>query len=477
MKDRKYSYLLSILLCLLLVPVLTGCFTAAKTKTGSNTPQIVEVWHYYNGAQKSSFDDMVQEFNDSVGMEQGIVIEAVSKGSVGEMNQALSDSAEKKVGADPLPQITAAYANIAYSLAQQGLLADMNPYLTAGEQALYVDAYIEEGHFDTDALWLFPTAKSTEMLTVNMTDWEAFAAETGADIGDFQTWEGIVSLAQRYYDWSDGKAMFGRDAFANYMLVGSYQLGHDIFTVQDGKMILDFDQQSIKRLWDCYYTPYISGYFAAGGKFRSDDMKTGNVIAYVGSSASVTYTPASVTFENGSSYDITCRLFPLPNFAGTTPCAVQQGAGMTVLKSNQETEAAAVMFLQWFTEPERNLEFCIQAGYLPVTKEANNEAALEKVLLERQLEVSEIMKQGLLVGVDEVTDYQLYSGKPFEKGMEARTVLDTAMPQKAEQDKAAIDELVAGGMDRQEAIALYDTEENFTQWYQETYQKLKTLGE
>lgn len=150
---------------------------------------------------------------------------------------------------------------------------------------------------------------------------------------------------------------------------------------------------------------------------------------------------------------------------------------MTVLKSNQEAEAAAVTFLKWFTGPERNLEFCIQAGYLPVTKEANNKAALEKVLQDSQLEVSEIMKQGLTVGVKVVTDYQLHSVKPFENGAEARTILDTAMPQKAALDKAAIDELVAGGMDRQEAIALYDTEENFTQWYHETYQKLNTLGE
>lgn len=477
MKDRKYRYLLPLLLCLLLLPVLTGCSAAANTKTNSDTPQIVVIWHYYNGAQKASFDNMVQEFNESVGKEQGIVVEAVSKGSIGEMNQALSDSVEKRIGADPLPQITAAYADMAYLLEQQGLLADMNPYLTAEERARYVDAYMEEGYFNGDALWLFPTAKSTEMLTVNMTDWETFAAETGAEISDFQTWEGVVSLAQRYYDWSDGKAMFGRDAFANYMLVGSYQLGHDIFSVHNNKVTLDFDKQVMKRLWDCYYTPYISGYFAAGGKFRSDDMKTGNVIAYVGSSASATYTPATVSFENGSSYDITCQLLPLPIFAGTAPCAVQQGAGMTVLKSNQEAEAAAVTFLKWFTEPERNLEFCIQAGYLPVTKEANNEAALEKVLQDSQLEVSEIMKQGLTVGVNIVTDYQLYSVKPFESGAEARTILDTAMPQKAALDKAAIDELVAGGMDRQEAIALYDTEENFTKWYHETYQKLNTSGE
>lgn len=147
MKDRKFRYLLPLLLCLLLLPVLTGCSAAANKKKNSDTPQIVEIWHYYNGAQKATFDNMVQEFNESVGKEQGIVVEAVSKGSIGEMNQALSNSAEKRVGADPLPQITAAYSDIAYLLEQQGLLADMNPYLTAEEQARYVDAYYRRRSF------------------------------------------------------------------------------------------------------------------------------------------------------------------------------------------------------------------------------------------------------------------------------------------------------------------------------------------
>lgn len=68
---------------------------------------------------------------------------------------------------------------------------------------------------------------------------------------------------------------------ANYMFVGARQLGGNLFEVKDGKMTLNFDKEIVRKLWDNYYVPYVKGYFAASGRFRSDDIKTGNILAYV----------------------------------------------------------------------------------------------------------------------------------------------------------------------------------------------------
>ncbi|MFQ9073634.1 MAG: hypothetical protein ACLR43_13680 [Faecalibacillus faecis] len=76
---------------------------------------------------------------------------------------------------------------------------------------------------------------------------------------------------------------------ANYILAGSMQLGHEIFKVKDGKMKLDYNEKVARKLWDNYYIPYIKGYFTSSGVFRTDDIKTGNIIGYVGSSSSATY--------------------------------------------------------------------------------------------------------------------------------------------------------------------------------------------
>ena len=57
------------------------------------------------------------------------------------------------------------------------------------------------------------------------------------------------------------KSFFGRDAFANYMLVGYRQLATDIFSKKDNKIVLNFEADIAKKLWDNYYVPYIKWLF------------------------------------------------------------------------------------------------------------------------------------------------------------------------------------------------------------------------
>ena len=111
---------------------------------------------------------------------------------------------------------------------------------------------------------------------------------------------------------------------ANYMLVGARQLGDTLFEVQDGKMTLNFDKDVARKLWDNYYVPFVKGWFAAIGRFRSDDIKVGNVLAYVGSNSSATFFPAQVMVNDTESYDIDMTVLPSPKFAGGEDVAVQQ---------------------------------------------------------------------------------------------------------------------------------------------------------
>ena len=55
-------------------------------------------------------------------------------------------------------------------------------------------------------------------------------------LADLETFEGITATARAYYAWTDsltdapddGKAFFGRDAMANYCIIGSRQLGAEV---------------------------------------------------------------------------------------------------------------------------------------------------------------------------------------------------------------------------------------------------------
>lgn len=451
----------------------TGCGGA-----GSKEPVTLNVWTYYNGEQLDSFNELVQKFNDTVGKEKGIEVESASQGSVEELESNVLDAAEEKVGAADMPNIFSAYADTAYALDQMGKVVDLSQYLTEKEQDAYVDSYMKEGDFAGDgSIKLFPVAKSTELLFLNETDWNTFAEATGADEKDLETVEGIVSTAEAYYNWTDsqtdtpddGKALFGRDAMANYMLIGAKQLGIDVFQVKDGKMTLNFDKTVMRKLWDDYYVPYVKGYFAASGRFRSDDIKTGNILAYVGSTSSATFFPAQVASDDTDSHDIEMKVLPFPKFEGGEDYAVQQGAGMVVTEGSEEEIKASVEFLKWFTEADNNIGFSVASGYMPVTKEANDMQVIQKDGTEMSQNVEKILTEA----VASVNENTLYTTPVFGKAQDARSALGYSMSDMAEADRKVVEEKISQGESMEEATKEFLTDEYFDNWYEQTLTKLQ----
>ena len=441
-------------------------------------PVTITVWTYYNGDQLSAFNALVEEFNTTVGREQGITVESFSQGSVSDLETNVLAAAQGKVGAGQVPNIFAAYADTAYAVDQMGLAADLSPYLSQEEQAAYVDSYIDEGRFSGDgSVKIFPIAKSTEVFMLNTTDWDKFAQATGAEYADFATIEGLTATAQAYYEWTDsltpqandGKAFFGRDAMANYFLIGSMQLGHEIFSVQDGKMTLDFDRDTMRILWDNYYVPFVKGYFAASGRFRSDDIKTGHIIALVGSSSGATFFPEQVIVSDTESYPIGTMTFASPQFAQGGSYAVQQGAGMVVTQGSEAEVYASVQFLKWFTQDERNITFSINSGYMPVTKSANSMDAIRAA----QGSITPIMEQILTAAVGTVNQDKLYTPRAFQGGTEARSILEYSMSDLAAADRASVVEGLAQGQSLEEAAAQFVSDEHFNAWYEDTLAKLE----
>ena len=191
-------------LCLAAVLVFgcTGC--GNNGPLDPNNPVSLTIWHYYNGSQQAAFDTLVEEFNDTVGKEKGIYVQSYSQGSVSDLETAVRDAISGKVGASAMPDIFSSYADTAYEVEQAGALANLSDYMDQEALGKYVDSYIEEGRIAVDGtLRIFPTAKSTEIMMINKTDWEPFAAATGASLDSLKTVEGVVATAKAYYEWTD----------------------------------------------------------------------------------------------------------------------------------------------------------------------------------------------------------------------------------------------------------------------------------
>ena len=48
-------------------------------KLNPDKPLSITIWHYYNGAQQVAFDELVNEFNETVGKEKGIFVKGYSQ--------------------------------------------------------------------------------------------------------------------------------------------------------------------------------------------------------------------------------------------------------------------------------------------------------------------------------------------------------------------------------------------------------------
>ena len=451
----------------------TACSSSNKTE-----PTYITIWNYYNGDQLESFNKLVSKFNRTVGKEQNIVVESLGQGGVEDLETKVLNAAEGKVGAEEMPNIFSAYSNTAFDVDELGFVVDLAPYISDELREKYIDSYMTEGDFNGNGeIKIFPVAKSTELLFLNDTDWADFAAATGTSYDELATIEGVTAVAEKYYNWTDsltaepndGKAFFGRDSMSNYMLVGAQQLGCTIFDVQNGKVTINFDKDVARKLWDNYYVPFVKGYFSAGGNFRNDGLRTGKLIAYVGSSSSGTYFPDIVTTGDTSSHSIELKVLQAPQFDGGEAVAVQQGAGMVVTKGTDEEIAACVTFLEWFTESENNIEFSACSGYLPVTKDANSITAIRSA----GSELSESMDKILSTAVQTVKSNRLYTTRAFKNGRSARSVLEYAMSDRAGTDRAVVEQRIADGMSAKAAQAEFLTDAYFEKWYSETLAQLK----
>lgn len=91
--------------------------------------------------------------------------------------------------------------------------------------------------------------------------------------------EGLTAAAEKYYNWTDaqtaapddGKALFGRDAMANYMLVGAQQLGT--------AALLMMDLDNLKHINDTYGHDWGDQYIRRTGLCLAENTPAGTVVA------------------------------------------------------------------------------------------------------------------------------------------------------------------------------------------------------
>ena len=357
--------------------VLSLLLSACGQPMGLNpkSPVLLTLWHNFGGQMQETMDAQIDEFNATIGKEKGIVVSVTSISSSATLQEKLTMIAAGDPGAPDMPDITTCYPATAMLLVERGLLTPLDDYFTKAELSEYLPRFVEEGRLSDGKLYVFPFAKSTEVLFLNQTLFERFSSPTGVSADSLQTFEGIAQAAMEYHQWSDqqtpdvdndGKAFYTADSIFNLAQVGLRQMGGNLFKGKE----LALNTPEFMRVWEMLFKPSVMGGFAIYDGYSSDLSRTGDILCSTGSTAGILFYGDKITYPDNTQETVEYTVLPYPIFAGGSKVAIQRGNGLVVAKSTPEKQQAAAIFLKWFTAPEQNMQFVASTGYLPVTNRA-----------------------------------------------------------------------------------------------------------
>lgn len=415
MRKKFTSFLMAILLL-----CCTGC-SGSINKEGA--PTTITVWHVYGGQTDSPLNDLIEEFNQTVGKERQINVQVTSVSNTNTIHELVLAAANKEPGASELPDLFISYPKTVTALQDDSILVDYRDYFSEDELSAFLPDFAEEGMVN-DRLVVLPVAKSTEILYINKTLFDRFSQATGVTMEDLNTWEGLYKAAEIYAEWTDAqtpevagdaKSLFVHDYYFNYFQVGVESLGEDFF--EGDKLAFG---PELRKAWEPLAQAALKGGIWLKGGYATESIRTGDSIVSVASSASILYYSDVVTYPDNTSEDITIISKPCPVFENGDKLVMQRGAGFCTVRSTPEREQAAVTFLKWLTEPTHNVEFVTKTGYMPVTKEAF-ENELPKAIEGLESEKYKSLYQAYL---DTQRDYQFYVPPHLEAYLDLESTLE-----------------------------------------------------
>ena len=112
------------ILIFLLVAVQLFCTGCAGTMKREEIPTTVTVWHVYGGQTDSPLNDLIDQFNQTVGKEQRINVQVTSVSNTNTIHELVLAAANGEPGAPELPDLFVSYPKTVMALPDDSILVD-----------------------------------------------------------------------------------------------------------------------------------------------------------------------------------------------------------------------------------------------------------------------------------------------------------------------------------------------------------------
>ena len=343
---------------------LAGC--GETTALDPDDPVTLTMWHVYGEQADSSMNRLVEDFNATLGQERGVVVTVTNVTSTSKISQQLQQAMSDAPDAPEMPHLFSAHTNTAEALGAENLL-DWNTCFSQEELAGYVPEFLADGTME-DKLVVFPVSKSTYALFLNGSQFDRFSAETGVTAEELSTWEGFFAAAERYFAWSGGKPFCAFDYLIRHVEFDVMAKDGTLEYTADGWY--DFENPSLRESWMKFAVPLVQGHIVVSDQYANTQVMTGETLSGMGSSAAIVYYNDTVTYSDNTSEPTNLTVLPLPAAGAGEQFMPMTGVGLSAAVSTEREAEAAAVFVQWLTEGERNLDFVVETGYMPVSNDA-----------------------------------------------------------------------------------------------------------
>ena len=344
---------------------LTACGTKEvaqepiKVVTELSEPVTIQFWHSMSGGNGSVLSEIVDDFNNTVGKEKGITVEATYQGGYSDSKSKIMASLK----AGDSPEIVQGTVNDIMEYVQSGYVQDLDPYIFNGiigmngkddVSDIYKVYRDESKSYSTSGdFYSLPFAKSTDLLFYNKT----FFDEHGLEVP--QTWEETIEVSKQIQEITGKKGSgFSIDNLSNYLITMLKQLGAG-YTNPNGELL--FNNETAKEMLELVKEQIELGNWRTAGEdgYSSAPFLSENVYMYVGSSA-------GTAFLNEDNFD--WEATNIPQWDLENQAHIQQGNNVAILNQNKTSDEvyASYEFVKYLVSYEANLKWATNTGYLPL---------------------------------------------------------------------------------------------------------------
>ncbi|HMA33871.1 MAG TPA: ABC transporter substrate-binding protein [Chloroflexia bacterium] len=364
----------------------TAATTAATPAAADTTPTsapsggtgagvTIHFWHTQSRGNQTVLEGLVKEFNQS---HPGMTVVPEFKNSYDDLLKAVQAAG----AGGALPDLTVGYENWLPGLVKSDSVVAFDDFVkgpdgySTTEMSDFFPALISTNVYPNlgGKMWSFPFTKSMPMLWYNMDMLKAAGiAKPPA------TWDEFVADSKAVSKADKGIYGYEFEAATSEFIAGIYSRGGSVMNADQSSFT--FSNPAAQAQLQMLVDGVKNHYFLATqpNKFQDEiDFANQKTAFLIRSSTSVSYLKGYYP-KDKPNYDFSWSGTVIPHGTDVaTPVTTLYGGNVIMYKTTPEREKVAWAFVKWFTQSDQNARWANASGYLPLTKSAQNNAALQQ---------------------------------------------------------------------------------------------------